>query len=221
MNRIKLAILVLIATSLVTSCAPASPTTNPSSQPFLTLPPRYTPTVTPEVTDTATATTVPSPSATSTRQVVPLFQTPTPTITEEVSCPVTETSTCGLVPRGCYRTYDIYNDPWLSGWAETYNEAREQAASWVLDPRQLALRFVGYFSSGQQSHDHVNVHDQITGETMVLICDYGLLSDSVWGIERRIDLVQDGPFWAILWAGARYRCQPNRGSQDWSTVLCN
>jgi len=27
--------------------------------------------------------------------------------------------------------------------------------------------------------------------------------------------------WEMVWAGRQVRCQPNRGSQEWSTDLCS
>lgn len=222
MKVFKLEFIMWIALAFVTACGltPAAPIPSITPQPFLTLPPRHTPTTTTEATDTATATTAALPSATLTNRPSLFTKTPTPTPTEVIFCPDSDSSSCGIIPRGCYRTDDIYNDPWLSGWAQVYSDARTETASWVLDPLELTLHYIGYFRSSQGSHDHVKVHDEISGEVMVLICDYGLLDDSVSGIERRIDLVQDGAFWVIQWAGARYHCQPGRGSPDWSPELC-
>lgn len=60
------------------------------------------------------------------------------------------------------------------------------------------------------------------GETATIVHTIlGLADDSVRGIRYRIELKRKQNKWEIIWVGEQYKCQPGRGHQDWSSVLCS
>ena len=130
-------------------------------------------------------------------------------------------SSCQPLSKASYRPDDIENDLWNSWWLDEYDAARSSSASWVQDPIDLALRFAGYPNPDEVAPDRVNVFYENSSTVTVVICKDGLMDDSVRAKEHRIDLVRNGGLWEIEWSGARFRCVPNRGSQEWTTDLCN
>jgi Putative peptidoglycan binding domain len=62
----------------------------------------------------------------------------------------------------------------------------------------------------------------ITRETAVILyTTIGLGSDSEAGIRFRIELKSKQNKWEIVWVGRQYKCQPNRGHQNWSATICS
>ncbi|WP_414586988.1 peptidoglycan-binding domain-containing protein [Scytonema sp. PCC 10023] len=62
----------------------------------------------------------------------------------------------------------------------------------------------------------------LTRETAVIVYTIiGLGDDSVAGMRNRIELKRNQNKWEIVWVGEQYKCQPNRGHQDWSGSLCS
>ena len=73
---------------------------------------------------------------------------------------------------------------------------------------------------GRKSEDISVAHP--TRETAVIVHTIvGLADDSVAGIRDRIELKRNQNKWEIVWVGRQYKCQPNRGHQNWSGSLCS
>jgi hypothetical protein len=61
-----------------------------------------------------------------------------------------------------------------------------------------------------------------TGNTSTIVHTIvGVADDSVRGIRNRIELRRSQNKWEIVWVGRQYKCQPNRGHQNWSSSLCS
>jgi peptidoglycan hydrolase-like protein with peptidoglycan-binding domain len=91
----------------------------------------------------------------------------------------------------------------------------------VSTPKAVAVQLF----SKQEDEEGRNSEDIIvtypTGETAEIVHSIvGLADDSVRGIRQRIELKRKQNKWEIVWVGEQYKCQPNRGSQDWSSSLC-
>jgi hypothetical protein len=57
-------------------------------------------------------------------------------------------------------------------------------------------------------------------QAVVNLTQTGLPDDSVEGMRYRLEFVPEGTQWRMAWAGRQVRCRPDRGSQTWTTELC-
>jgi hypothetical protein len=106
---------------------------------------------------------------------------------------------------------------------QTIDRAARSNQPWVKSPMQILVRVAGEFDEVknrtiQMSSPSAESSDSI----MVTITNDGLLDDSV-GSERymyRLDKTASG-VWKVTSAQKAWKCQPNRGHQDFSAVPCN
>lgn len=151
-----------------------------------------------------------------------------PTATADLSLPV-ETPGSGTVttvpgeppaPREAYRPSQPDSTPGYAGFLEAYEAARAEQADWLRDPVAIALRLAGYPNSEREAPDQVTLYQTDPERAVVVLLLEGAMDDSVRDIEDRVDLVLEDGLWRVEWAGARWRCQPGRGQQDWGIELC-
>jgi len=67
----------------------------------------------------------------------------------------------------------------------------------------------------------VTIVEQTTTDAIVTLTQTGLLDDSVEGVRYWLEFDAGENAWEMVWAGRQVRCYPGRGSQDWTTELCN
>jgi hypothetical protein len=90
------------------------------------------------------------------------------------------------------------------------------------DPEQIALAAFGMDDPGEGNFtQEVTVVEQTATEAVVTLTQTGLLDDSVAGMRYWLEFTAADNQWELVWAGRQVRCQPNRGSQEWSTDLCS
>lgn len=90
------------------------------------------------------------------------------------------------------------------------------------DPEEIALATFGIDDPGEGNFvQEVMVDEQTATDAVVTLTQTGLLDDSVEGMQYRLEFVAADNQWEMVWAGRQVRCQPNRGSQAWSTDLCS
>lgn len=94
-----------------------------------------------------------------------------------------------------------------------------------LDPKAIALAAFGNREKSEGAfQETVTVDHRDPKRAVVLITQTGLADDSVYARRYRVEFeptVRVGKaLWRMQWAGQQYRCQPNRGAQDWTTDLC-
>ena len=123
--------------------------------------------------------------------------------------------------RTAYRPYDFAHDQWLSGFTKAYADARATQANWITAPRAVALRVAGYPNEDGVEPDTVTLfHDDLARVT-VIIGKEGLHDDSVAAKEIRVDLIKEGQWWEVTWAGGRWRCGRDvLSGLWWTTSLC-
>lgn len=92
----------------------------------------------------------------------------------------------------------------------------------VSTPKAVAVQL---FSNSEEEEGRKSEEISVaypTGETAVIVHTIvGLADDSVAGIRNRIELRRNQNKWEIVWVGEQYKCQPNRGHQDWSGSVCS
>jgi murein L,D-transpeptidase YcbB/YkuD len=92
----------------------------------------------------------------------------------------------------------------------------------VTNPKAIAVQL---FSNSQEEEGRKSEDITVaypTRETALIVHTIiGLADDSVAGIRNRIELRRNQNKWEIVWVGEQYKCQPNRGHQDWSSSLCS
>ncbi len=92
----------------------------------------------------------------------------------------------------------------------------------VSTPKAIAIQLFSNLEEqeGRKSEDISVAYP--TRETAVIVQTIvGLADDSVAGIRNRIELKRNQNKWEIVWVGRQYKCQPNRGHQNWSSSLCS
>jgi hypothetical protein len=89
-------------------------------------------------------------------------------------------------------------------------------------PEEIALAAFGMDDPGEGNFtQEVTVDEQTATDAVVTLTQTGLLDDSVNGMRYRLEFTAADNQWEMVWAGRQVRCQPNRGSQEWSTELCS
>jgi hypothetical protein len=90
------------------------------------------------------------------------------------------------------------------------------------DPEQIALAAFGMADPGEGNFtQEVTVDEQTATDAVITLTQTGLLDDSMEGMRYRLEFAAADNQWEMLWAGNQVRCQPNRGSQEWSTDPCS
>ena len=89
-------------------------------------------------------------------------------------------------------------------------------------PEQIALDAFGMEEpmEGNFSQE-TQLVEQTSERAIVTLTQTGLLDDSVEGVRYWLEFDAGEAAWEMVWAGRQVRCYPGRGSQDWTTELCN
>ncbi len=91
----------------------------------------------------------------------------------------------------------------------------------VSTPKAVAVQLFSNSEEEGRKSEEISVAYP-TGETAVIVHTMvGVADDSVAGIRNRIELKRNQNKWEIVWVGEQYKCQPNRGHQDWSGNVCS
>ncbi|NMG23068.1 peptidoglycan-binding domain-containing protein [Brasilonema bromeliae] len=91
----------------------------------------------------------------------------------------------------------------------------------VSTPKAVAVQLFSKREDEEGRRSEDIVVEYPTRETAEIVhAIVGLADDSIRGIRQRIELKQKQNKWEIVWVGEQYKCQPNRGSQDWSSSPC-
>ncbi len=89
------------------------------------------------------------------------------------------------------------------------------------NPKAVAAQLFGSLEEDGRSYEDISI-TYVRGETAVIVQTLvGLADDSLAGIRYRIELKLNQNRWEIVWVGQQYKCQPGRGHQDWSDVICS
>lgn len=93
------------------------------------------------------------------------------------------------------------------------------------DPQTVALSALGLPEKVENESEEVEVTYPQENKAIVTITQTNLADDSISGIRYRVEFAPYGSKseeqrWRVIWAGKQYKCQSNRGHQDWSTNLC-
>jgi hypothetical protein len=89
------------------------------------------------------------------------------------------------------------------------------------DPQQIALNAFGSAEPMEGNfEEEVVLVEQTATQAVVNLTQTSLPDDSVEGMRYWLEFVPEGNQWQMVWAGRQARCQPNRGSQEWTTELC-
>jgi hypothetical protein len=89
-------------------------------------------------------------------------------------------------------------------------------------PKAVAVQLFSNLEEqeGRKSED-ISVAYPTQNTSVIVHTTVGLADDSVSAIRNRIELRRNQNKWKIVWVGRQYKCQPNRGHQDWSGSLCS
>lgn len=88
------------------------------------------------------------------------------------------------------------------------------------DPQQIALSAFGISDPVEGNFKEMIVLIEQGDQAVVNLTQTGLPDDSVEGMRYRLEFVPEGTQWRMDWVGRQVRCRPNRGSQNWTTELC-
>jgi hypothetical protein len=93
------------------------------------------------------------------------------------------------------------------------------------DPREVALAAFGLKEKNEPSVKETIALNTISPQqAIVYITQLGLADDSVRGLRYRVEFEATShanqPQWRMTWAGKQNICWKGRGSQDWTTELC-
>lgn len=89
-------------------------------------------------------------------------------------------------------------------------------------PEAIALAAFGLEEPTEGNFNQaVEVVEQTSERAIVTLTQTGLLDDSVEGVRYWLEFDAGENAWEMVWAGRQVRCYAGRGSQEWTTELCN
>ncbi|MBW4462680.1 MAG: hypothetical protein KME47_20955 [Nodosilinea sp. WJT8-NPBG4] len=113
------------------------------------------------------------------------------------------------------------SDAVVAGDRADYTEVPVPGGAVGEEPTEVALAAFGSTEPGEGNFEEkVELVEQTDDQSLVILTQTGLADDSVNGARYRLEFVPEGDQWRLDWAGSQVRCQPDRGSQEWSTNLC-
>ena len=93
------------------------------------------------------------------------------------------------------------------------------------DIEAMALDVFGLTERVENEQQEVEVSNGISPIKVVTITQTNLADDSVKAMRYRIEFAPYGDVdkeqWRVIWAGQQFKCQLNRGHQEWSGELCH
>jgi hypothetical protein len=92
----------------------------------------------------------------------------------------------------------------------------------VTIPKAIAVQLFSSLEEeeGRKSED-ISIAYPTRDTSVIVHTIVGLADDSVGGIRNRIEMRRSQNKWQIVWVGRQQKCQPGRGHQNWSSVLCS
>lgn len=110
------------------------------------------------------------------------------------------------------------------GTEETIELKTDHPSSIGKDPQAIALAALGLTETAESEQEQVELDYPQDNLAIVTITQTNLADDSV---AAKRYLVEFAPYgdqadqqWQVIWAGQKFKCQANRGHQDWGTDLC-
>ncbi len=105
----------------------------------------------------------------------------------------------------------------------TIDQAARRGNAWVKSPMQILIRLTGDFSEMKnRTIELTSPTGEAGSEIMVTVINDGLLDDSVRSEKYMYKLEKTSSgVWKVTSAQKSWRCQQNRGHQDFSAVPCN
>lgn len=92
------------------------------------------------------------------------------------------------------------------------------------DPKEIALSALGLTETVESEQQEVELDYPRDNLATVTITQTNLSDDSLAGIRYLVEFAPYGEAteeqWQVIWAGQQFKCQANRGHQDWSQKLC-
>ncbi|MGL4883145.1 MAG: hypothetical protein ACRC8K_19110, partial [Waterburya sp.] len=92
------------------------------------------------------------------------------------------------------------------------------------DPKAIALAAIGLTETVESEQQQVELDYPRENLATVTITQTNLSDDSLAAIRYLVEFAPygdaDGKQWQVIWAGQQFKCQANRGHQDWNKKLC-
>lgn len=90
------------------------------------------------------------------------------------------------------------------------------------NPKAVAAQlFRGLEDEEGRMYEEISITYSPEGKSVILYTLIGLADDSTRALRRRIELKRNQNQWEIIWVGRQFKCQPGRGQQDWSAIICS
>jgi WD40 repeat protein len=106
----------------------------------------------------------------------------------------------------------------------TNNPNQKLAFAIGTNPQEIALSALGLTETVESEQEQVNLAYTEENLAIATITQTHLTDDSIFGIRYRVEFAPYGEAkqekWRVIWAGKQYKCQSDRGHQDWSSDLC-
>ncbi|MDJ0569053.1 MAG: hypothetical protein QNJ53_08380 [Pleurocapsa sp. MO_192.B19] len=119
---------------------------------------------------------------------------------------------------------EYWGDREQLGTGETVKLKTSNPSSIGKDPKALALSALGLAETVESEQEQVELDYPRDNLATVSITQTNLADDSVAGIRYLVEFAPYGDRsnqqWQVIWAGQKFKCQANRGHQDWGTNLC-
>lgn len=89
------------------------------------------------------------------------------------------------------------------------------------NPKAVAAQlFRGLEDEDGRSYEEISITYSREGTSVILYTLIGLADDSVGAVRHRVELKRNQNNWGIIWVGRQFQCQPGRGQQEWSGIVC-
>ena len=128
----------------------------------------------------------------------------------------------GIVGDKTWAKLNAANNPRFNFQVVNVQEFISSERITATNPKAVAAQlFRGLEDEEGRSYEEISITYSREGTSVILYTRIGLADDSVRALRHRVELKRNQNKWAIIWVGRQFQCQPGRGSQEWSGIICS
>ena len=128
----------------------------------------------------------------------------------------------GIVGDKTWAKLNAANNPRFNFQVVNIQEFISYARITATNPKAVASQlFRGLEDEDGRNYEEISITYSREGTSVILYTLIGLADDSVRASRHRIELKRNQNQWEIIWVGRQFKCQPGRGQQEWSGIICS
>ncbi|MDP8933306.1 MAG: peptidoglycan-binding protein [Cyanobacteriota bacterium] len=127
----------------------------------------------------------------------------------------------GIVGDKTWAKLNAANNPRFNFQVVNVQEFISSERITATNPKAVAAQlFRGLEDEEGRSYEEISITYSREGTSVILYTRIGLADDSARALRHRVELKRNQNKWGIIWVGRQFQCQPGRGHQEWSGIIC-